>query len=496
MKTLLYIAILSLYFYTGQVNAQEYETNSVIVLYNKEFTETRNKVLRNGSRVITEKQKLSIEAVEKAKQKLQAREEKIAQLESGDVYLVNSDKVSYKELNSEFSQLSQVKIVEPDYKLHPRYKPTDKFYYPASQGGVLEGQWYLRQLGMEKVWDMAENNAQTYVAILDSGISSHIDLKGKVVFTGDCNQSLSCTQEPGLDDSGHGTAIAGIVGAIHNNGGVAGLDKNSNLMSFRIWGRHGNSHVSSAIAAINYILKNFQDKKIIVNMSWGTDRSQILETAINEGFNQGLLFIAAAANDAGNGPDYPNGYQNVIGVGSINKQNSKTSYTHTGLEWVDILTYGGECGEQNQQDCLIVTKIHYSDTDTEINDKNLYTTTWYGNSLASPVVAATASIVWQTNPNLTNKQVVTILYNTTLPIEGTGTLWKYGRLNPYQAVKTAKNYRYDANGDANFNVFDLVDYVDNFTEGTLTYNPNLDYNNDNKNDVFDILVLLDNLLDN
>lgn len=151
------------------------------------------------------------------------------------------------------------------------------------------------------------------VAIIDSGIDTHNDLNtAKWIDFSDKVEGY----KP-IDNSGHGTSIAGVIAARINGFGIEGIASESELYSLKVLNEDNTASVSTVIKAIEWCIENNID---IINMSFGMDQySEILAKEITKANNSGILMIAAAGNNVKD-IQYPAKYPEVISVGSINKQ--------------------------------------------------------------------------------------------------------------------------------------------------------------------------------
>jgi hypothetical protein len=139
---------------------------------------------------------------------------------------------------------------------------------------------------------------------------------------------------------GHGTAMAGTIGAIGDNGvGVAGINWKVQMMPTRI--RHTNAtDVANAVAGFNYAVDS--GASVSAN-SWGdtTSFSQAAYDAIDAARLSDHLFIAAAGNKSSDNdvqPKYPGSYDldNIITVAAVDETNELASFSNFGLTSVDL----------------------------------------------------------------------------------------------------------------------------------------------------------------
>lgn len=131
------------------------------------------------------------------------------------------------------------------------------------------------------------------VAIIDTGIDmDHYDLNvvGGYNFM---NPSIAP-----YDDNGHGTHVAGTVGAKCNNKGVLGVAPGVKLLALKVLGSDGSGYLSDIIAAIDWVTEH-ADTIDVVNMSLGmTGKSDLLHDAIKRSVDKGVIYSVAAGNSA------------------------------------------------------------------------------------------------------------------------------------------------------------------------------------------------------
>lgn len=272
---------------------------------------------------------------------------------------------------AELASRPDVLSAEPGAKVQIALAPDDSFY-PGSQAS------YLDQLGMPQAWDLHTGSRQVIIAVLDSGIdTTHPDLSPNLWTNsidngndgidrdgnGCVNDRNGCryvtlTQSNNAlcgytssqhnvgdirDDHDHGTQVAGIAGAVGNNGqGVSGVAWNVRLMTVKVLDCQGNGEIADVARGIEYAVRNGAD---IVNLSLailpeksGAD-SPIMRAAIELAQSQGVIVVAAAGNigppSTTVGTAYPAAYTqypNVIGVGASNPQQ--------GNSWAPFSRYG------------------------------------------------------------------------------------------------------------------------------------------------------------
>ena len=234
-------------------------------------------------------------------------------------------------------------------------------------------------------WGITTGKGVT-VAVIDTGVkANHEDLPNvtriEVFYKG---ASL------GLDDAtGHGTHVAGIIGAAMGNGkGGAGIAPGATILSLRVMDAKGDIYVAALTAALRTAVKNGAQ---IVNISiGGTGYNAVFQKAINEAAEAGVTVVAAMGNDGTNCLNYPAGYDNVIGVVSVDRTNNRASGSSYGT-WGDVAAPGA---------------VIWS----TINDGSY----WHksGTSMASPVVAGVAALYKSVHPDATPAQITARLKAT------------------------------------------------------------------------------------
>jgi subtilisin family serine protease len=186
------------------------------------------------------------------------------------------------------------------------------------------------------------------IAIVDSGVrQTHEDLTGNL-WTNPSDGShgfnaLTGGHDP-TDDYGHGTILAGIIGAVTDNGkGVAGVTWKAQLMACKFLDAAGNGFISDAIACIEFARTNGAD---VINLSWGGDGySAALSNALWYARADGIMVAAAAGNTARDTdvtPFYPADIQldNIVSVGASTRLDGAWSLSNHGVRSVHLFAPG------------------------------------------------------------------------------------------------------------------------------------------------------------
>lgn len=221
-----------------------------------------------------------------------------------------------------------------------------------------------------------------------------------------------------FDDNGHGTHVAGTIGAIGNNGrGVVGVNWEVQMAALKFLSASGSGSTSGAIAALNYAVNNGIP---ISNNSWGGGGfSSALATSINNARTNGHIFVAAAGNNGSNNDTtayFPANYNfdNVVAVASTTSQDRLSNFSNFGANRVHLAAPGSG---------ILST-----------TPNNTYST-FNGTSMATPHVAGAMALVWSQDRTQTYSEVIRrILDNVDVLSSLEGRVITGGRLNVARAM--------------------------------------------------------------
>ena len=294
-----------------------------------------------------------------------------------------------------------------------------------------------------RAWAVTRGSEQVVVAVLDSGVDyTHPDLVNniwtrpeiiKAYHDDDLTSADGIDDEHGfnvvadngdpMDDNGHGTHCAGIIGAEGGNGiGIAGVNWNVKIMPLRFMNGDGTGTTKDAIEAINYVIdrKHAGVNVRIISASWGsTARSRALEDVIRQAYNEGILFVAAAGNagsDNDQTPHYPSSYNlgNVVSVAALNRNDQLASFSNYGAKSVNV----GAPGEE-----ILSTWLEHGFAEKK------------GTSMATPFVAGVAALILSQNPKMSVDDLRTRLLKSVDPLLSLkGKVSSGGRINAAKAV--------------------------------------------------------------
>lgn len=289
-----------------------------------------------------------------------------------------------------------VEYSELDYIAQAFEVPNDPIY---------PEQWGLRTIDANGAWERTKGSSQVDIAIIDTGVDyNHPDLKGKLVASVNCTVS-SCPVFFGSDPYGHGTHVAGIAAGNTNNGiGIAGVSWEGRIMSVKVLDDSGRGYYSWVANGIIWAADNGAE---IINLSLGGSYpSRTLENAIDYAWSRGVLVVAAAGNNNTSAPSYPAYYQNSLAVAATSEADQKAEFSNWGL-WVDVAAPGESIVSTYKGDYAYLS----------------------GTSMSTPFVSGVAALVLSSNPSFSNKQLRQKIEASSQEIQGTGTYWRFGRIN-------------------------------------------------------------------
>ena len=296
-------------------------------------------------------------------------------------------------------------------------------------------QWNLEKIGMPEAWEIERGSSQVVIALVDTGVDyTHADFQGQMWqnqgeipdnrIDDDGNGyvddlvgwDFTDDDHKPIDQTGHGTHVAGIVGAkVDNQTGIAGVAWNCKIMAIRVGAsqRYGGAGMrdSNSAAGIIYAVDNGAK---VINMSWGSDRlSFVIRDVLTYADVQGVLLVAAAGNDMKGSVIYPAGYRQVMAVASGNQDDERFYQSNFGAG-VDIVAPGNE---------ILSTQIQ--------NTYRLLS----GTSMAGPHVVGVAALMMSKRPNLTAEEIRQILVSTAKPMPKSPEFMGAGYLDAATAIQ-------------------------------------------------------------
>ncbi len=314
------------------------------------------------------------------------------------------------------SPATKAAAVAVEFPLHAELTPNDPWY-------ALGPQWGLPKIGAPNAWDVTLGSRSVVVAVVDTGVWwTHPDIQGNM-WTNPLDGTHGYdfvdgdTNPMDVDPSGtyHGTGVAGVIGAITDNGQYVAGTAQVSVMAVRALGPNGQGSSFNVSQAIRFAADN---RAKIINLSLGTNQTfggpTDIQLAINYAWSKGALIVAAAGNSGTGTLDYPASLSNVVSVAAIDQSGTKASFSNYGpglslsAPGDFIYTLSGNNG------------VH------ELR----------GTSFSAPFVSGAAALLLSVDRNLTNVELWNILNSTAVQPSGSGynTNYGWGVVNAWNAI--------------------------------------------------------------
>jgi subtilisin family serine protease len=247
-----------------------------------------------------------------------------------------------------------------------------------------------RRLPLDKSYWYNGTGKNVDIYIIDSGIRpTHIDFHGRV----SCGLNL-VPDETCEDLHGHGTHVAGIAA-----GQTHGVAKEANLISVKVFNRHGVALISQLLGAVEFVIRTRSlrgNGTAVVNLSVGTAKSWSLNWAIEKASKEGLVFVVGGGNNGGNACSYsPSSAEAAITVGATTIADNRASFSNIG-PCLDIFAPGE----------TILSASHTSDTATATKS---------GTSMATAFVSGAAALYIEQNRSLNAFEIKSSILESTVP---------------------------------------------------------------------------------
>lgn len=323
----------------------------------------------------------------------------------------------------------------------------------ATSAAQSDTAYWHRYLQTKAAWGLTRGNDSVVIGIIDTGVDYLNPALGNRIYLNNGETGLDAqgrdrktngldddgngyvddwrgwdfTDIPGLDDgdaqdpdnnpmdeNGHGTAVAGIVSARPSvTGPVEGIAPGCRVMPLRCGTASGWLQIDDIAEALVYAADN---RVAVVNMSLTThEYSALLEAACAYAYQQNVVLIASAGNDAVTAMRYPAGYSTVIAVGATDRDDFLASFSNFG-SWLTLTAPGVQ---------IRTTTLNAGYTD------------FSGTSASAPMVAGVAALIRSYRPTFSNEQVRSALVASAddLGNRGWDPYYGAGRVNAYRALK-------------------------------------------------------------
>lgn len=361
----------------------------------------------------------------------------------------------------------EVMNAEPNY-LYSIFKDSNDPRYLSHE------LWGLEKIGCPASWDTVTDSS-VIVAVMDTGVQvDHPDLAANLWVNEAEQNGIEGVDDDGNgyvddihgynfadntgemeDEHGHGTHVAGTIGAVGDNGvGVVGVCWKVRIMALRISTAETHEITDEAIfAAIEYACKNGAK---VVNMSFGGGApSAMHQAAIYLSGFQKVLFVAAAGNETNDNdanPVYPASYalDNIISVAASDENDALADFSNFGLTTVDVMAPGVDI------------------LSASIEDESGYQE-MSGTSMATPHVVGVAALLYQLHPTTTPQYIISQLIHNVDVVPDSKTL-SGGRINLQKTIQAnweeqeeEENHKHSNGGCSSFHttslsLWDLLPY--------------------------------------
>jgi serine protease len=320
--------------------------------------------------------------------------------EKGHLALVDVSNEDKEIVIHELMKDDNVLLVEEDFEIHKSPAIEEQVEDQQQSAGNLRTsleevqQYGIRLIQADEIWSTVSSqpnrfiNTPVKICIIDTGYSiDHEDLPKTGVTQTDVGYGSSF-----IDNDGHGTHCAGVIGAIGGNQrGIVGVNPDANKFSFHIVKALNDEGAGSASAVLRAIQGCIDNGSKIISMSiGGGPNSAIFRNAYERVYNEGVLLVSASGNQGQSVHDYPASYTTVISVGAVDE-------------------YGNRADFSNYSDQLELMAPGARIKSTYVNGAYRFLS---GTSMATPYVAGAFALVWGYFPNCSNNQMRNVFART------------------------------------------------------------------------------------
>lgn len=235
------------------------------------------------------------------------------------------------------------------------------------------------------------------VAVLDTGVDYRpLDFKGRVDIANEKNFVDPNGEGSAIDDHGHGTHVAGVIGAIQNNGtSMRGMMPAVSILPVKVLDASGSGDTEQIALGIKYAVDAGAK---VINMSLGGSESRTIGYMLKYAYDRGVVVVAATGNDGDSSVSYPASSKYTISVGATNTFGIVSDYSNHGYG-VDVVAPGTKVASLVPNGNVV-----YMD----------------GTSMATPHVSAVVGLLLSTRPTLKVEEVRQLLHRTAQPVAFSG----------------------------------------------------------------------------
>ncbi len=364
------------------------------------------------------------------------------------IYTITSDSSMDQVIHD--AKTLPVEHVQPNYSYYLLDVPNDRYF---------TNQWGFTAIQTDKAWGRTKGSTSLRVAIIDSGIDkNHPDLAGHVEKSKPIMQG--CFNNG--DSNGHGTHVAGVIGAMTNNTeGIAGINWDVTLLGYCVVAPNG---TGSSTAVAQGIRNAVDDGAKVINMSLGgpafPNQDLELTNALEYAASKDVVIVAAAGNCGkyppgeytdssmaqcywgGNADKYlPASSPHAISVAGTGPQNERAAYSNYGST-VDIAAPGGNPSGgsstclSNGSNCIVSTWSRTTSCPTTGFGSGYCAIA--GTSMAAPHVTGLAALIRAAKPSLNRAEVQALLQDTALDLgtSGRDDGFAYGLIDAQKSIES------------------------------------------------------------
>ncbi len=354
---------------------------------------------------------------------------------------------SVEDFKSSFvsKNLKQIHHVDQDYHFKIRIE-TDAVAHAADDVTADSMNWGAESINAPALWNMGNTGSGISVGVVDGMVDvNHAQLSNNILV------NMGETPNNGIDDdhngfvddykgiqtngevndpvqNRHGTHVSGIIAADYTQGPIEGVAPKTKIVPAQFIGNDGGGSIGDAIVALNYVAGRGVK---IINMSWGLDPCMDipnLRSTLRDLSARGILLVTAAGNGDSNGvginmdstPSFPSayGFPNQINVAASTYNQVLAGFSNYGTIAVNVAAPG--------------VGIYSTTPNNQIE-------TMSGTSMAAPMVAGAAALLWGAVPSATASQIKQALLNSVTRPASPLRVSTGGVINVYNALNELKS---------------------------------------------------------
>ena len=283
-------------------------------------------------------------------------------------------------------------------------------------------QWDMKMIGMEEAWKTGLTGKNVRVGIVDSGLSNlTMDIDRNRIEEGVNYSPIKINiGSPVMDTVGHGTFIAGIIGATKGNGvGIAGVAPGVTFVPIKCF----SSLFTTLDAEVQGIYAAVDDYHCdVINLSSGApEHNKQLKAAVDYAVSKGVIVISTVGNEGDETLNYPGAYDSVIAVGSVNRNMQVSEFSNRN-ESVFVVAPG--------EDVYSLGTLPFTVKKSS------------GTSFSAPFVSGLAALLRERYPQMNQSDFAEILKMSSRDLgdEGYDTAYGYGLIQAPAAIRAADVY--------------------------------------------------------